>query len=72
MALIIQYSSPNTYYKANYNTPNYAYIVDKYYWSMSGDDDSNSWWIYLDKKTDKFYVRTVINLKKCAIDNTCE
>ena len=72
------YDSPNTNYRASDDTPEWVYISGKPYWTMSQFGDSNLQ-VYgvgsvLSQENiyNKLYVRPVINLKKCAITNTCE
>lgn len=72
------YDSPNTNYRVSEDTPEWVYIPGKTYWTMSQFEDSNSK-VYgvgsilsQEKVYNKIYIRPVINLKKCAIDNTCE
>ena len=72
------YASPSNGYIASSDTPEWAYINGKSYWSMQVSEDSSSK-VYGVSNTlssedvyNKLYIRPVINLKKCAITNTCE
>ena len=60
------------------DTPSWVIINGKSYWSMYNSSDSNTR-VYGVSNTlssenvyNKLYIRPVINLKKCAITNTCE
>ena len=72
------YASPNNGYRASSDTPSWAYINGKPYWSMKTSEDSNiqvygvSNTLSSEDVYNKLYIRPVINLKKCAITNTCE
>ena len=72
------YASPNNGYRASSDTPSWAYINGSKYRSMTTSEDSNNQ-IYGVSNTlsnenvyNKLYIRPVINLRKCALTNTCE
>ena len=63
-------------YKSSNNTPNWAYIEGKPYWSIYNDGQGQLQEIVsnntsCDNVYNKNYIRPVINLKKCSIDGTC-
>ena len=71
------HASPYDSYRASLDTPEWAYISGKEYWSMQVSKDSSSQ-IYgvsnvLSSKNiyNKLYIRPVINLKKSAIESGC-
>ena len=68
-----------TKYSVGENTYSWTYFDNKNYWAMISYGDKPFMSAYSIGNTineervyNKLYIRPVINLKKCAIDNTCE
>ena len=81
LAYEFQYNSPydgSGAFTASYETPLWAYINEKKYWSMNENGDSSSQIntvynkLFSENIYNKFYIRPIINLKKSVINGMCK